>query len=53
MEIVLCQNCKNYFNDLKCQAFPSGIPDNILLKGNDHAEPLKGQKNEIVFEEIK
>jgi len=44
MEIILCKNCKNYFNELKCQAFPSGIPDEILLKDN---------KNDIVFEEIK
>lgn len=53
MEIILCKNCKNYFNELKCQAFPSGIPDEILLKDNNHSKPLKDQKNDIVFEEIK
>lgn len=50
MEIINCQNCKNYFSDLSCQAFKR-IPDEILLKGNPHTEPLKDQGNDIVFEE--
>lgn len=51
MEIILCQNCKNYLSDLSCQAFKK-IPDEILLKGNPHDKPLKNQGNDIVFEPI-
>jgi len=52
MEIILCQNCKNYFGDLKCQAFSDRIPNEILLGENDHSKPLPDQKNDIVFEPI-
>lgn len=33
-----------------CDAFPDGIPDEILMT-NVHEEPIVGQDNEIVFEE--
>lgn len=33
-----------------CDAFPNGIPDEILLT-NDHDFPLGDQSNDIVFEE--
>jgi len=52
MVIVLCENCKNYFGSLQCEAFPDRIPDEILLTGNPHTKPLPGQKNDIVFEPI-
>lgn len=48
----LCNNCKHYFGDLKCSAFPERIPDRILTGGNDHSKPLKEQDNDIVFEPI-
>lgn len=51
MEIILCQNCKNYLGDLSCQAFKR-IPDEILIKGNPHEKPLKDQQNDIVFEPV-
>lgn len=52
MENLRCFLCKNYFSDLKCQAFPIQIPEVILLDGNDHSEPLPEQDNDIVFEPI-
>jgi hypothetical protein len=35
---------------LKCKAFPEGIPDEILINGNKHNKPFKGDKG-IQFEE--
>lgn len=35
-----------------CNAFPEGIPEEIAYGDNLHLEPLKGQKNDIVFEKI-
>lgn len=50
MEITLCNICKNYLGDLTCQAFPNGIPNEILIGENDHSKPLPEQANDIVFE---
>jgi hypothetical protein len=50
---TVCFVCKNYTNNLKCKAFPDGIPDEILTGKNDHTKPTKDQKNNIVFKEIK
>lgn len=50
MENIRCFSCKNYFSDLKCQAFPILIPKEILLDKNDHSKPLSDQDNDIVFE---
>lgn len=51
MENIRCASCKNYFSDLVCQAFPKGIPEEILIDENDHSKPLPDQDNDIVFEE--
>jgi len=51
MENSRCYNCKNYIGGLSCLAFPEEIPNEILLGENPHEQPLKGQENEIVFEE--
>lgn len=48
--IPICHDCKNYLGELKCAAFPEGIPEIILNGENDHSEPLKDQENDIVFE---
>ena len=32
-----------------CNAFPDGIPDEILWYGK-HSKPIKGQENKYVFE---
>jgi hypothetical protein len=45
-----CGLCKNYKENLKCRAFPQGIPKEIL-EGKDHTEPFKGD-NGIRFEPI-
>ena len=36
---------------LTCRAFPRGIPGSIYFDGKSHNRPMKGQKNEFVFEE--
>jgi hypothetical protein len=33
-----------------CDAFPDGIPNEIAYGNNKHLKPIKGQKNDIVFE---
>ena len=52
----ICNECKHFhFLDhakMSCTAFPDGIPGIIFSKG-DHNKPLKGQKNDIVFEKLK
>lgn len=51
---LVCFKCKN-FRRFKggCLAFPDGIPDEITSGENQHLQPLKGQKNKIVFEQMK
>jgi hypothetical protein len=51
MQTVLCEICKNYIGDLKCFAFPDGIPEKILTGEEDHKKPINGQTNNFVFEE--
>lgn len=46
-----CFSCKNYLGNLKCQAFPKGIPADIKKGINPHIEPKNGQINDIVYEE--
>ena len=46
----ICLQCKHYNNDLTCKAFPNGILDEIIMDGNDHLEPIKGD-NGIQFEQ--
>lgn len=54
MSIVLrCITCLNYTDKGKCIAFKGKIPKEILSGDNNHSKPLKGQENDIVFEEIK
>jgi len=49
-----CLKCKHYYRNnydgLKCKAFKSGIPDEIIVNGNPHTKPLHSQKNDIIFE---
>ena len=51
---LICFKCKN-FRRLEggCDAFPDGIPEEITKGVNNHSKPLKGQDNDIVFEENK
>ena len=55
MIVSQCLRCKNFIDDKKftCNAFPNGIPEEIIINDIEHGEPLSNQKNNIVFEEIK
>lgn len=50
-----CFDCKHLdefsFDPLKCQAFPEGIPEEILTGEHDHSKPFEGD-NGIQFEPI-
>jgi hypothetical protein len=53
----ICFFCKHYkiSNDKimeVCNAFPNGIPNDILSSENDHSKPLPEQQNDIIFEPI-
>lgn len=45
-----CTNCIHYIGDLKCAAFPLGIPNSILMDAEPHTEPLPDQIGDIVYE---
>ena len=45
-----CFDCKHYLEELKCKAFPAGIPEEILDGKNDHKKPYHGD-NGILFEQ--
>lgn len=47
-----CIICKHLNDGWKCDAFPDGIPDDILSGNNDHSQKHEEQKNEILFERI-
>ena len=46
-----CIECKHY-HAFFCDAYPDGIPDEIMTGEHDHTEPFKGD-NGIQFEPIK
>lgn len=49
---LICFNCKHFREfSIGCDAFPDGIPNEIIIGLNDHSNPLPGQGNDIVFEE--
>jgi len=51
---LICFKCK-HFRKISggCDAFPEGIPMEITETGeSDHKTPLKGQGNNIVFEQF-
>ena len=49
-----CLKCKFLFLfDPGCEAFPDGIPDNILIGEFDHTKKHPDQDNNILFEPIK
>jgi len=49
----ICVHCARLDQDardgVQCEAFPSGIPDEIFLRGYDHRVSFKGD-NGILFE---
>jgi len=48
---LICFKCKHFrrWDGGGCDAFPGGIPDDIL-EFNEHSKPVKEQGNNIVFE---
>lgn len=50
--IIQCATCKHLRKDKKCNAFPNGIPEKILIGKNDHKKPYPGD-NGIQYEELK
>jgi hypothetical protein len=57
-EAPVCMDCKHYHRSssgavaFSCDAFPEGIPDEILLHRNPHTAPFPGDRG-IQFEPIK
>ena len=50
--VFRCALCKHYYDfgvGRMCEAFRE-IPNEIFAGNNDHSRPLKGQRNNIVFE---
>lgn len=45
----VCRQCIHYHGNLTCKAFPEGIPDVVIMDGNDHTKPIEGDHG-ILFE---
>jgi len=45
-----CYNCQYYIFDNNCEAFPEGIPKEILTGEFDHTTIHPDQDNDILFE---
>ena len=50
-DISQCIRCEHNLGGGLCEAYPAGIPDEILTNEHDHREPLAGD-NGIRFEPI-
>lgn len=46
--LSLCQACTRLDGD-SCEAFPEGVPERILVFGEDHRKPTPGDHG-LVFE---
>ena len=48
----ICLRCAHLFEfKTGCEAFPEGIPNEILISGK-HFKPVPGQINNLVFQEL-
>ena len=56
---ILCKFCKNRFKYktggafFACDAFPEGIPKDVLNRDINHTKKHPDQKNDILFEPVK
>jgi len=50
-QVFHCQSCINFFGDGRCNAYPNGIPRDIIKGEHDHSEPYPGD-NGIRFEPL-
>jgi len=49
-DFVICDICKYIIiRRYTCEAFPGGIPIDILSGKNNHSKILPGQENDLVF----
>ena len=44
MQSNQCVNCKRYQGLGECEAFPDGIPEEIMTGTHDHSEPFEGDQ---------
>jgi hypothetical protein len=44
-----CDSCLRRLTDDTCEAFSKGIPEAILVWGDNHAEPIPNQGNELAW----
>jgi hypothetical protein len=47
----ICVNCQRLFAGWQCEAFPSGIPDEIIANEFDHRQPHEGDGG-LLFEPV-
>ncbi|GAF78818.1 unnamed protein product [marine sediment metagenome] len=47
----MCMFCWRYVYNYRCEAYPKGIPEEILTGEHDHTKPYEGD-NDIQFEPI-
>ena len=50
-EVGICHKCKHRVDVMTCDAFPQGIPVEILAGEIDHTKPYEGD-NGIQFEPV-
>ena len=48
----MCDKCIHYKGKGECDAFPDGIPNDIITEERRHDEPVPEQDNDIVFSSI-
>lgn len=54
--LAQCSVCQNLieFGDqqVRCKAFPGGVPIDVVRNSVRHTEKLEGQENDIVFQPV-
>lgn len=46
-----CVRCRRYRGELTCEAFPDGIPEEILVGLHDHTKPFGDEELLFVLDE--